>query len=349
LTLGFIERKIDNLMKFINLGYSGPKEASNLIQKSERILRKVFVLGLFPVKYSSEIALRFKDKEAYIAADRYVHLTDKLENAIYYSIWGYDILKTKAVHPVYDYVALKADKTQTFFTVTLRGLNSDLVKKGIAHLRKQFEILNRSRVVVQEKVTKLIFDRHVVRELGSRLRAEVLKLYQKLRELEAEKIKFTGTQYYKWLLNKYKPRSIQQEKNIELIERTTVVVTTNIQEETRNQQVEEERKEEQPQFEEEEVPLIQNKESEVEQASTEDSTFRQEEAHNEQESSNERDISEEKPVFENEPAVANSEEVEVEVETEPKLVEQSEENNQNVSNAKEETQKKKKSKGKKKH
>jgi len=301
LPLNFVEQGLDKLMRFANTGYPGPKEASNVFQRGERILRKLLVLSLLPVKYSSEIALGFKETKPYIVADQYLNLTEKLENAIYYSMWSYDILKTKAVCPAYDYVTLKVNRARTSVTATLQGLNKTVVKKNIRRLSKQYEVLNRARLAIGENVTRLVFDKNAMREFGSNLKAQVLEIYQNLKDLEVEKLKATGTQYYKWLLNKYK--SIEQTEIIHQVEF-----------EERKEEIQAEVKPE-----EEEEPK-----GEVEQASTEDSTLRQEDIH---EDLNVRDI-------------PNGENHEVETESESKVVEQNEEDTN------QETQKKKEGKGK---
>jgi hypothetical protein len=309
LPLNLVEQGLDKLMKFANAGYPGPKEASNLFQRGEIILRKILVLSLLPVKYSSEIALGFRESKPYIAADQYLNLTEKLENAIYYSMWSYDILKTKAVCPTYDYVTLKVNKTRTTVTATLQGLNKKLVKKNIKRLSKQYEVLNRARLVIGENLTRLVFDKNAIREFGADLKTQVLEIYQNLKNLEVEKLKATGTQYYKWLLNKYK--NIQQnddklENQQVLIQQTEIIRQVEFEERKEEIQAEVKVEEEEPK-------------SEAEQASTEGSTRRQEDLH---EDLNVRDISS------------------GEIDSEPKMVEQNdEETNQ-------ETQKKKKGKGK---
>ncbi len=204
LPLNLVEQGLDKLMRFVNVGYPGPKEGSNLFQRGEIILRKILVLSLLPVKYSSEIALGFRETKPYIAADQYLNLTEKLENAIYYSMWSYDILKTKAVCPSYDYVTLKVNKARSSVTATLQGLNKKFVKKNLRRLSKQYECLNRARLVIQEDFVRLVFDKNAIREFGANLKTQVLEIYQNLKDLEVEKLKATGTQYYKWLLNKYK-------------------------------------------------------------------------------------------------------------------------------------------------
>jgi len=203
-SLNLIERNLDAVMKFIKVGYSGPKEVSTLVQKSERIFRKMFVLTFYPIQYVSEKALEYKDNSTYITADKYINLTRKLEETIYYTMWGYDILKTKALTPTYEFIRVNIDKTKSFAVVTFDNLNSRLVKKNFQRIHGNYEILKTAIVIIQNRLVKFIFDDKTLGEIGESIQNELLRLYKDLKGFEEEKVKAIGLEYYQWVLNGYK-------------------------------------------------------------------------------------------------------------------------------------------------
>ena len=203
-TLNFIERNLDILLNFFGQKPQGAVEDHNLIEKTQRIFSKALILSVYPFKRIEHRLHYIKDSELFTNIDKSLHLSDRIDDVIGLTAWGYRSLRERVVDPTLDVIRVTTDKTRSRAVVILHGLEPQVLKKRYVKLRNQFQILKKCVVIIEESTVKLIFDKKAQAELGKEVKTEILRFYNEVKSLERKRIANVTVEYYAQLIKKAK-------------------------------------------------------------------------------------------------------------------------------------------------
>jgi len=201
-TLNFIEKRLDFFLKLLGQNVEENTDDNKLAEKAQRILRKVFLLSTFPLRRIEEMLHNIPNSKAYLTMDNYLHINDRIDDTIYLTAWGYNLLRDSILEPSLDTVKFITNKAKSTVTVVMYGLDVQSIKRRYRRLHAKYEVLQRCALSVAGETVNLIFDKQALADLGDGGKRELARLYQELKGFETTNIKQIGLEYYSNILKK---------------------------------------------------------------------------------------------------------------------------------------------------
>jgi hypothetical protein len=203
-SLNLIEKRLDVILNLV--GYKGEEntEDKTLAERAQRIFKKIFILSTYPLKKVEEVFHQIQATKTYTTVDNYLHLNARIDDTIYLTTWGYNMLKENILQPSVDTVKVFHNKAKSQITIIVHDLDVQVLKRKYRNLHAKYEVLQKCVVIVAGETVKLIFDKNALAALGENGKRELLKLYHELKSMETRKIKDISVEYYKTILNKAK-------------------------------------------------------------------------------------------------------------------------------------------------
>jgi len=201
-TLNFLEARLDQLLAYLNVKQEQSNQEGTLAEKRQRILTKLYVLSSALYKKAQEVVHQVQATKAYTTLDGYLHINERIDDAIHLTAFGYKLIKENILQPAFGQVKVLRDQTKSQITIVVNGLDVQALKKRYSQLHAKYEVLQKCLVIVADETVKLVFDKKALAELGENGKQELNRLYSDLKGLETDKIKQTGVEYYAKLLKK---------------------------------------------------------------------------------------------------------------------------------------------------
>jgi len=201
-TLTFIEKRLDAFLKLLGQNVEQNTEDHRLADKAQRILRKIFLLSTFPLRRIEDIFHQIQNTKTYTAIDNRLHINDRIDDTIYLTAWGYNLLKENILEPSFDTMKFITNKAKSTVTVVMHGLDVQKIRRKYRRLHAKYEVLQKCAFSIAGDTANLIFDKTALAELGENGKRELTRLYQELKGLEGENIKRIGLEYYANILKK---------------------------------------------------------------------------------------------------------------------------------------------------
>jgi len=227
-----LKKRLDVILNLV--GYKGEEktEDKTLVERAQRILKKIFILSTYPLKKVEEVFHQIQATKTYTTVDNYLHINARIDDTIYLTNWGYTMLKENILQPSVDPIKVFHKKAKSQITIIVHDLDVQILKKKYRNLHAKYEVLQKCVVIVAGETVKLVFDKTALAELGENGKRELQKLYHELKSMETKKIKDISVEYYKTILNKAKKTYSDAElavsnKNRELEDEDEKVDTNN--------------------------------------------------------------------------------------------------------------------------
>jgi hypothetical protein len=203
-SLNLVEKRIDTILKLIGHKEEEEKveEDKTLAEKVQRIFKKIFILSGYSVKKIEEVFYQIQATKTYVTIDNYLHLNARIDDTIYLSAWGYNMLKENILQPSVDTIKVFHNKAKSQVTIIVHDLDVQILKRKYKKLQTKYEVLQKCVVIVAGETVKLVFDKNALAELGENGKKELLKIYHELKSMETKKIKDISVEYYKTILKK---------------------------------------------------------------------------------------------------------------------------------------------------
>src|SRR5690606_21847647 len=100
-------------------------QASTLPKKAQRLWEKVLIIFAFLFHYATN---RIKSSRLYITVDDYVHIDNRIDDAVYLTMLGYTFFRENLLNPTVNFIKVNNDLIKQRLRVTFSGLNLDEVK-----------------------------------------------------------------------------------------------------------------------------------------------------------------------------------------------------------------------------
>ena len=201
-TLNFVEKRLNFLLKALGQPQEESAEDQTLAEKAQRVFKKIFAISAFPFKRIETAIHQVQNTKAFTTIDNYLHINDKIDDTIFVTAWGYNLLKENILEPGVNAVRVVSDKARSQVTVIIHGLDVQILKKKYTQLHAKYEVLQKCAVIVTNETVKLIFDKQALAEMEENGRKELNRLYHELRSLEREKVKNISLEYYSTIMKK---------------------------------------------------------------------------------------------------------------------------------------------------
>jgi len=198
--LDLVESQIDRSINYFKIECKALPDAVTLLKKAERIVYKIQLLATYLLKTANT---RVKSSPLYIKADERFHVTEKVDLALHYALFGYEYATTKVVKPAIEYIKVNNDRIKGKLSIVFENVNLEVVKAHYNRLREKYQLLKKCTAVIYGDVLHLKFDKESLKEYSEAVKQEILYIYNELKTLEKQRILTLGNQLYQNALKKF--------------------------------------------------------------------------------------------------------------------------------------------------